>query len=247
MRTPIPILLLLAACEGTTKIPAAPSKVRVDAEITQTASGAAPETAGLRVALTDADGTLIENDSLQVLVNGVRIPLMPRARSAYDTRSGYLLEDDPRLRIHADSAYRVTVVWRDGKRYPAGTIRTPKLFRPVDLPETYAGGAVTLRWRGLAEPAQLVAYRGYRTRDSAGVHVTAGGPFGDDVLRRKVVGSGSLELPASYFAPGPKGTVAGLEVELTVAREAAVPRPFGGGSLRAERKMLMSMKFPEDR
>lgn len=245
-------VLALAGCSSTTQRPEHPGDVAVHAGLEQISRRAADEDSAwhqerISLALRDARGRAIENDSLGVEVNGV--PLVLDVVQGYFFRAPfYRLPDNALLRLHPDSAYRVAVLWPDGRRLPAGTIRTPRRTDAgqVDVALRRDGG-LRVRWRGLAEPARLEVFVSFGTRDSTGarMHGTALPGLADGRGRTVGAGSGAVVVPAASLAPRAEGEAYVVRVVLTKVAEARVPAPFRDeSSLWAQRRVEVEMALP---
>lgn len=260
IRRAVPVLagvLSLCGCFSTTDIPESPAGVTVEVELTHSTElrggGARPfVTQQITAILRDRKRKAIENDSLRMTVNGIAMPLSV-ARGNYG-------EHYPRYRgpdevpVVADSAYRFTLVWRDGTRHDVGTIRTPPLMKPAhfDVPGTHRGGPLVVRWRGVPARAVLTASASYETVDSAGNRgYEAGGPAAEDSPRREIgpgtAGgeSGSWVLPASLLVETPGRRTYAIAVTATATSEERVLRPFARGSyIHARQTLEMWIEVP---
>ncbi len=257
--TPIPILrraattiaavFSLCGCFSTTDIPASPEDVTVEIDLThrteRRSSGRPFVTQQITAVLRDGKRRAIQNDSLRMSVNGVPMPLSVPRGNYGEHYPRYHPPDD--LLVHADSAYRFSLVWPDGTRHDVGTLRTPPpmALAHFDVPGTHRGGPLAIRWRDLAGRAVLTASPSYETVDRAGNRgYEAGGAEG---AARREIGpgtaggaSGSWVLPASLFVEMPRRRTSAVTVEVTATSEGRVPRPFARGSyLRAEQTLEM--------
>jgi hypothetical protein len=242
--------LVLPACRVTREVPASPAEVIVSAEFTsqgRVENPAGPDLNELHVVLMNARGKVIQNDSVRVYVNGVRLPLWKPAHFYSTTRTAYTLNSgNPDLKILPDSAYGITVVWPDGRLYYAGRLRTPPAIRPAQLhvPARHADGPLRIGWSGIPRPAKLAAYAVFTRRDSAGNPVSEGGESGRDTFRRRVGArtgggaTGQVELETPLFGETRERRLSYVTVELiadTVAR--AGPAFHRDSRIRAERRI----------
>lgn len=243
--------LALAGCSSTTQRPEDPAGIAVEAVFRQTSrlhagADAAEDAEDVSVVLRDARGRALENDSVGVEVNGVRLPLHV-VRGYLDRYPAYgLPRDTVALRLHPDSAYHVVVLWPDGRRLPAGALRTPRRLDAAQLVVAPApGGALRVGWRGVAEPAWLEGFAAFGTRDSTGarLHGTTLPVLGDG--GREVRGDGAVDVDAAMLRPRAEGEAYVVSATLTATTEAAVPAPFRRGSrLRAERRVAVEVVPP---
>ena len=235
------LLALLGVGCSTIELPAGPEGIRLDITVEQAsrrgdAGRPADEHDQVNVVLYNAKGKAIENASVRMFVNDVELPFRVAQGNYYDRHPYYQLRDDPRLPIRPDAEYRFTVVWRDGTRYEAATVRTPKAIAlaSFDLPHASALGApLTIRWTDIPTAAELVAYRSRRLVDADGnVGVVAGSANQPDALRRKIgrgflrSASGSLTIPGAYLRELEGEPVTALGVDVTATTTGTVAKPF---------------------
>jgi hypothetical protein len=235
------LLSFLGVGCSTIELPAGPEGIRLEISLEQTsrrgdAGRPADETDQVTVVLYNAKGRAIENGAVRMLVNDVELPFRVGQGNYYDRHPYYQLRDSERLRLAPDAEYRFTLVWRDGTRYEAATIRTPKAITlaSVALPHTSALGApLTVRWTDVPTTAELVAYRTRRLVDSAGnVGVVSGSRNMPDALRRKIGrgflrgASGSMTIPGDYLRELEGQPVTALGVEVSAATTGTVSKPF---------------------
>jgi hypothetical protein len=246
-------VLSLSGCFSTTDIPASPDDVMVEIDIShstrrESGGGRPLVTQRITAVLRDGKRKAIENDSLRMSVNGVRMPLSVSRGNYGEHYPRYHPPDD--LLVHADSAYRFSLVWRDGTRREVGTIRTPPpmTLAHFEVPGTHRGGPLAIGWRNLAGRAVLTASPSYETVDSAGSRGYEAGGVG----ARREIGpgtgggaSGSWVLPASLFVETSRRRTYAVVVEVTAMSEQRVPRSFARGSyLRAEQTLEMWIDVP---
>jgi hypothetical protein len=264
---PIPVLrrasialaavLSLCGCFSTTDIPESPDDVTVEIELShstrrESGGGRPLVTQQITAVLRDGKRKAIENDSLRMSVNGVPMPLSVSRGNYGEHHPRYHPPDG--LLVHADSAYRFSLVWPDGTRHDVGTLRTPPPLTPAhfDVPKTHRGGPLAIRWSGLAGRAVLTASPSYETVDSAGNRgYEAGGAAADGSTRREIGpgtaggASGSWVLPASLFVETPRRRTYAVIVEATATSEQRVPRLFARDSyLRARQTLEMWIDVP---
>jgi hypothetical protein len=255
-------LLALIGCEfSTTKLPASPAELRVEIDVTdlteRRAHGGPPYTARtIRAVVRTRKGVAVDRPDVALLVNGV--PLEFRAATGnYGERHVWYDLRDPRVRVLPDSAYAFTLVWPDGTPHAVGAVRTPKalLLSQLDLPTTHPRGRdLTIAWRELQEPSELVAHRGYVTVDSAGNPAFDGEGRGEPTAVRRGIGprlfrpaSGALVVPASHFADSGARRVDHLAVEVSRAATGEVRGPFLPDSyVRATRTVSLLVDVVDD-
>ena len=254
-------LLSFLSCRfSTTDPPGSLNRVRLSADIEQRTErqpeGRDPyEFDHVEVVLTDGDGAAIEQPAVKVLMNGDPLTFVVGRGNYYDRHPRYILPKEQIDRLRPDMEYAFSVVWTDGQTYPAGAVRTPKPLglSQITVPETHNGrDAVHIAWRDLGEPCDLFAFRGYEYPDALGnlvqeiASVNAAGalrqPIGPGAGRSA---SGTMTVPASYFAADGKRRVAALGVEVTRTRETPAAKPFAAASrLRAVRALAFRTEIP---
>lgn len=186
------------------------------------------ETSRLTVVFRDPKGKEVETPDLRLELNGAPLTYTVGRGNYYDRHPSYRLREDDGFRFEADTTYELTARRGDEAAQPLARLRTPKpmgreCFR---LPASQPGDAdLEVAWTRLLQPADLLVSRTLETIDEAGNHVTIeGGPYGDDVIRRRVgarglkLPDGSTTIPASYFA-AKEGRVTSVRLEFTAAGE----------------------------
>ena len=124
----------------------------------------------------------------------------------------------------------------------------------VDFPGTRPqSGDVAIRWRDLAERAELVIFRSDTRREADGTVVHEAGSANDPAALRREIGgglfrrrAGEWKLPAAFLESTPERRLSALGAEFRVVHEAPAARTFAKGStLRAERRMTLRMECGE--
>jgi hypothetical protein len=247
--------LLLGCATSTTELPGSPAEMRLEIDLEQRSErtgGGGVASRSIQAVLHDRRGKAIENAKIRMLVNGIPMTFRVGQGNYYDRHPFYRLDDDARLPAPADPVYRFTLVWPDGKKVEAATIRTPPPLTPAqfDLPTAHPRGRdLKIAWRGLTGSAELTAHRTTETVHPDGNRTIEGdGPYGEDTIRKKIgpgllrSGKGTITIPAAYFSGGDAAAaeahVIALNVEVTARTEGTVAKPFLRGSYARATWML---------
>lgn len=239
---------------STTELPGTIGDVRMTVEIEQRTErqpeGRDPyEFARVDVVLADGKGAAIEKPEVKVLMNGEPLAFKVSTGNYYDRHPRYWLPDNEIDKLQPNTEYAFSIVWIDGTTYDAGKVRTPKplTLSQVSVPESHhAGSALQIDWRDLAEMCELIAYHGFEFPDEHGNMVQQSGSVNaDDVLKKTILASGRMAVPASYFAAEGKRRVASFGVEIARDVEVAIGKPFASGSrIHAVRTLTYRTEVP---
>lgn len=220
-------LLWLVGCTSTQNAPASPADVRLEIELEHTTELLSDrardyETKTIKAVLRDRSGKAIEDDKIKLLVNDVPMVLRVGVGNYYDRDPYYRVDDKSkagaRLLLPANTDYRFTLIWTDGKRYEAASIRTPAALsgKQFTVPRTQPRGrAMTIDWRDVIDAASAemtVARQANEPRDAP------------DAKRRERLASrtGSRTVPASFWAKNGGVTTSALTVTVVVKNEGTV-------------------------
>jgi hypothetical protein len=216
------------------------------------------ETSGLKVVLRDAKGKEVETPDVRLELDGVALTYAVAGGNYYDRHPYYRLREDSGFRFEAGTAYELAARRGDDPVLPLARFTTPKPMGPENfrIPATHPrGGALEVFWKGLSQPVDLLVTRTLTFTDEHGNHgFREGGPYGDDVLRRRVgarglpLPDGSTTIPASYFSVAGGEAVASIRLEFTAAGEARfLCRVLESSSVVAVRRVTLPVEIAEPR
>jgi len=183
------------------------------------------EASRLTVVLRDSKGREVETPDVELELGGVPLKYAVGQGNYYDRHPFYRLPEDPRFRFAADTPYELAVRRANEPLLPLASIRTPKPLSPESfrLPASHPSDRdLVISWTGLAEPAELLVHRTLTSVDERGSEISMeGGPYADDVLRRRIgagglpLPDGSTTIPASYLRPTGSRVVTSVGLEIT--------------------------------
>lgn len=215
------------------------------------------EVSRLDVVLRDPHGREVETPGVELDLDGVALTYAVSQGNFYDRHPSYRLREDDRFRFAPDTSYTLNLRRAGESPLRLAELRTPGAFSPAtfQVPASHPGGDdLVLSWKGLPQPAELLVYRTLATLDEQGnTTVLEGGPYGDDVLRRRIgsrglsLPDGSTVVPASYLRGEQGRVVTSVTLEVTATNEGSfLCAPLEPSEASASRKVVLRVDVTPD-